>query len=240
MFLRFLLVSFRDSCKSRWQCLWNLRFHHFVESLTHFFLVCLDLAHCRDVTLGDLVVVLHIILQSLIIIVSHLFWSDTANFWELVSLIISLGHRYLILRVKRKFAVTPLEFGHERGGKGWLPLCRLRHWREVRWMAYIGWILLIILLVERVSTVEATYLLTARLYMWLTVMRGWQVKLAAHMLVLLRQNAIHIVLDLKRGVGRTLIWVVIQVGLLLLLIEILGRLMATHAPHLRWLTIVLV
>ena len=36
-------------------------------------------------------------------------------------------------------------------------------------------------------------------------MRGWQVKLAAHMLVLLRQNAIHIVLDLKGGVGRTLI-----------------------------------
>lgn len=51
-YLRLLAVAFGDSCERRGKRLRNLRFHHFVESLAHFFfMVCLDLAHRRDVPL---------------------------------------------------------------------------------------------------------------------------------------------------------------------------------------------
>ena len=59
--------------------------------------MCLYLAHCWDVTLGDLVMIFHIILQCLIIIISYFLRGDAANFRKLVSLIICLGHCYLIL-----------------------------------------------------------------------------------------------------------------------------------------------
>ena len=40
----------------------------------------LDLAHCRDVALRDLVMVLHIVLQRLIVIVLHLLTGYAADF----------------------------------------------------------------------------------------------------------------------------------------------------------------
>ena len=40
----------------------------------------LDLAHCRDVALRDLVMVLHIVLQRLIVVVLHLFAGHAADF----------------------------------------------------------------------------------------------------------------------------------------------------------------
>ena len=115
--LRFFLVSFRNSSKGRRQCLWNLRFHHFVESLTHFFLMCLYLSHGRYVPLWNLVMVFHIILQSLIIIILHLFAGNAAHFGELIRLVIrsSLGHD-LILRVESQLAMTAFQFGHEWRG----------------------------------------------------------------------------------------------------------------------------
>ena len=110
MTFRFFLVTFWYTCKSWRQGFWNLRFHHFVESLTHFFLMftCLNLAHCWYMTLGDLVMIFHIILQCLIIIISYFLRGNAANFWKLVSLIICLGHCYLILWVQCKFAMTSL------------------------------------------------------------------------------------------------------------------------------------
>ena len=106
--LRFFLIAFWNTCKCWRKCLWNLRFHHFVESLSHFLLMSLDLAHCRDVALRDLVMVLHIVLQRLIVVVLHLFAGHASHFWKLVSLVIGLGHRYLILRVEGQFTVAAL------------------------------------------------------------------------------------------------------------------------------------
>ncbi len=42
--------------------------------------MCLNLTHRRDMTLGYLVMVLHIVLQSLIIIILHFFLGDAAHF----------------------------------------------------------------------------------------------------------------------------------------------------------------
>ena len=68
-YLRLLTVALRHTGEGRRQGLRNLRFHHFVESLSHFFFVRLDLAHRRDVPLRDLMVILHVVLQRLIIII---------------------------------------------------------------------------------------------------------------------------------------------------------------------------
>lgn len=67
-------------------------------------MVGLNLTHCRDVALRDLMVILHIVLQSLIIIILHFFTRNASNLRELVGLVVScLGHGDLILRVQCQF-----------------------------------------------------------------------------------------------------------------------------------------
>ena len=61
--------------------------------------MCLNLSHCRYVALGDLVMVLHVILQGLIVIVLHFLARHAANFRKLVCLVVSFGHSYLVLRI---------------------------------------------------------------------------------------------------------------------------------------------
>lgn len=64
----------------------------------------LNLTHCGDVSLRDLMVILHIVLQSLVIIILHFFTRNASNFRELVGLVVSsLGHGDLILRVQCQF-----------------------------------------------------------------------------------------------------------------------------------------
>ena len=62
--------------------------------------MCLDLAHRRNMSLRDLMVILHIILQRLVVVVLHFFTRHAPDFRKLVSLVIRFGHRDLILRVE--------------------------------------------------------------------------------------------------------------------------------------------
>ena len=57
----------------------------------------LDLSHRGYVTLGDLVVVLHIVLDRLVVVILHFLAGYAAYLRELVGLIISFGHRDLVL-----------------------------------------------------------------------------------------------------------------------------------------------
>ena len=104
--LRLLLIPFADPCESRRQSLGDLRFH-FVESLSHFFLLSLDLnlTHGRDVSLRYLVVVLHVVLQRLVIVVLHLFAGDAADFLEVVGLVVQLRYPNLVPLVQRELRV---------------------------------------------------------------------------------------------------------------------------------------
>ena len=96
-YLRLLRIALRDTSEGGWQSLRNLRFHHLVESLAHLFFVSLNLTHRRDVSLRDLVVVLHIVLQRLVVVVLHLLARHRAL--KLVGLIVSFGHCDLVLGV---------------------------------------------------------------------------------------------------------------------------------------------
>ena len=63
--------------------------------------MCLNLAHCWNVTLGNLVVVFQVVLESLVVIILHFFLGDRANFVELVGrLVVCLSHGHLVLTIK--------------------------------------------------------------------------------------------------------------------------------------------
>ena len=85
------MIPFADPCESRRQSLRDLRFH-FVESLSHFFLLRLDLnlTHGRDVSLRYLVVILHVVLQRLIVVVLYLFARHASHFLKVVRLVVKL------------------------------------------------------------------------------------------------------------------------------------------------------
>ena len=93
--------------------------------------MCLYLTHSRDVTLRNLMVILHVVLQSLIVIILHLFAGYAAHFRELIRLIIGLGHGDLVLGVEGQLAVATLEFGHEGRWQGRFSLGALGHGREI-------------------------------------------------------------------------------------------------------------
>ena len=68
--------------------------------------MCLNLAHCWNVTLRNLVVVFQVVLKSLIVIILHFFLGDRADFVELVGrLVVCLSHGHLVLRVQSQFRV---------------------------------------------------------------------------------------------------------------------------------------
>jgi hypothetical protein len=75
--------------------------------------VGLDLAHGGDVSLRDLVVVLHVVLERLVVVVDHLLARHRPHFPELVRLVVCLRHRNLILGVERQLGVRTFELGHE-------------------------------------------------------------------------------------------------------------------------------
>lgn len=75
----------------------------------------LNLAHGWDMPLGDLMVIFHIVLQGLIVVVLHLLagYGAWLRAFELIGLVISLGHRDLVLGVECKLGVTSLHLCHE-------------------------------------------------------------------------------------------------------------------------------
>ena len=80
-------------------------------------MLSLNLAHRRNVSLRDLMVILHVVLQHLVVVVLHLFACYAADFGELVCLIVRcFGHAHLVLRVECHFLVGALKLGHERRG----------------------------------------------------------------------------------------------------------------------------
>lgn len=80
LYLRLLGALFAHTSEGGWQSLRYLRLHHLVESLAHLLFMRLYLTHSGDVALGDLVVILHIVLQALVVIVRHFFAGNGADF----------------------------------------------------------------------------------------------------------------------------------------------------------------
>ena len=115
----------------------NFRFH-FAPSLSHFFLLGLNLVYRRNMALRNLVMIHLAILQGLIVDVlkvvilgAHMFrYEGTLCYiWMLV---VVVGLLYFsrkascILIVNCQFRMG-IQFSHERRGKRWLSFRRLRH-----------------------------------------------------------------------------------------------------------------
>ena len=126
-YLRLLRVAFADTGEGGWQGLRNLRFHHFVESLAHLFFMCLDLAHCRNMSLRDLMMVLDVILERLVVIILNFLLCDATHFVVLlvglVSIWLSLHARHsVLLRIQRELRMRSFQLRHERRRQRRLPL----------------------------------------------------------------------------------------------------------------------
>ena len=72
--------------------------------------MCLDLAHCRNVALGDLMMVLDIVLERLVVVILNFLLRDATHFVVLlvglVSIWLSLHARHsVLLRIQRELRV---------------------------------------------------------------------------------------------------------------------------------------